>query len=56
MDGLLKGNEDNKKIVLSGSHIDTVANGGKYDGNLVVIGALEVARILSKNEVKIYER
>ncbi|MGL5612848.1 M20/M25/M40 family metallo-hydrolase, partial [Cetobacterium sp.] len=52
--GLLKGNGDNKKIVLSGSHIDTVANGGKYDGNLGVIGALEVARILSKNEVKIY--
>lgn len=52
--GLLKGSGDNKKIVLSGSHIDTVSNGGKYDGNLGVIGALEVARILSKSEAKIY--
>ena len=52
--GLLKGNGENKKIVLSGSHIDTVTNGGKYDGNLGVIGALEVARILSKSEIKRY--
>jgi len=28
--------------VLSGSHIDTVRTGGKYDGNLGVIAALEV--------------
>ncbi|MCQ8213546.1 M20 family metallo-hydrolase [Cetobacterium somerae] len=52
--GLLKGNGENKKIVMSGSHIDTVTNGGKYDGNLGVIGALEVARVLSKSEVKRY--
>lgn len=52
--GLLKGSGENKKIVMSGSHIDTVTNGGKYDGNLGVIGALEVARVLSKSEVKKY--
>lgn len=52
--GLLKGSGENKKIVMSGSHIDTVVNGGKYDGNLGVVGALEVARTLSKNEVKRY--
>ncbi|MCY4280159.1 MAG: Zn-dependent hydrolase, partial [Acidimicrobiaceae bacterium] len=28
--------------VMMGSHIDTVATGGKYDGNLGVLAALEV--------------
>jgi len=32
--------------VVSGSHIDSVPNGGKYDGTLGVLAALEVARCL----------
>ncbi len=32
--------------VMLGSHIDTVGNGGRYDGNLGVLAALEVARTL----------
>ena len=52
--GLLKGTGENKKIVMSGSHIDTVTNGGKYDGNLGVVGALEVARVLSKSGISRY--
>lgn len=32
--------------VVSGSHIDSVPNGGKYDGTLGVLAALEVARSL----------
>ena len=28
--------------VMTGSHIDTVGTGGRYDGNLGVLGGLEV--------------
>ncbi len=33
--------------VMLGSHIDTVGNGGRYDGNLGVLAALEAARTLN---------
>lgn len=34
--------------VLMGSHIDTVATGGRYDGNLGVLAGLEVIRTLER--------
>lgn len=34
--------------VMTGSHIDTVRTGGRYDGNLGVLGALEVVRTLNE--------
>ncbi|QTD43383.1 Zn-dependent hydrolase [Sporosarcina sp. Te-1] len=40
--GRLKGNDD-QGVVLSGSHVDSVPNGGNFDGPLGVIAALEVA-------------
>ena len=39
--GRLKGSEENKTI-MSGSHVDSVPNGGNFDGPLGVIAALEV--------------
>jgi N-carbamoyl-L-amino-acid hydrolase len=33
--------------VMTGSHIDTVATGGRYDGNLGVLGGLEVVAALN---------
>jgi N-carbamoyl-L-amino-acid hydrolase len=33
--------------VMTGSHIDTVRTGGKYDGNLGVLGGLEIVRALN---------
>jgi N-carbamoyl-L-amino-acid hydrolase len=33
--------------VMSGSHIDTVRTGGRYDGNYGVLAALEVVRVLN---------
>lgn len=53
--GIFRGNGENKKVFLSGSHIDTVTNGGKYDGNLGVIGALEVARTFFENNIVPYD-
>ena len=37
--------------VLVGSHIDTVATGGPYDGNLGVLAGLEVIETLNENDV-----
>jgi allantoate deiminase len=43
--GRLLGSESSLPVVLVGSHIDTVPNGGHFDGTLGVICALEVAQI-----------
>ena len=41
----------NLKPVIIGSHIDTVRTGGKYDGNLGVLGGLEVIETLNDAKV-----
>jgi allantoate deiminase len=41
--GRLSGKKDGEAAVMSGSHVDTVPNGGHFDGTLGVIAALEVA-------------
>jgi N-carbamoyl-L-amino-acid hydrolase len=45
--GLRRGTED-VDPVMTGSHIDTVRTGGRYDGNLGVLGALEVMQVLNE--------
>lgn len=45
--GLRKGLED-VAPVMTGSHVDTVATGGKYDGNLGVLAGLEVVQRLNE--------
>lgn len=45
-------NKDKPSIMI-GSHIDTVQNGGKFDGLLGVVTALEVVRILSENKIEL---
>ena len=42
-------NKPGRKTVLSGSHIDTVRNGGWLDGIYGVCGALEVLETLAEN-------
>ena len=51
--GVLEGSDPNLAPIMSGSHIDTVATGGLYDGALGVVGALEVAETLRRTEVGI---
>ena len=41
-----EGTSPDLAAIALGSHIDTVPNGGKYDGALGVMGAIEVAQIL----------
>lgn len=49
--GTLKGQED-MPCIMMGSHIDTVSTGGLYDGNLGVLGGLEVIETLIDNNIK----
>ena len=44
--GLRRGTSD-VAPVMTGSHIDTVRTGGRYDGNLGVLGGLEVVQVLN---------
>ena len=37
--------------VMTGSHIDTVATGGRYDGNLGVLAGLEIIATLNDNNI-----
>lgn len=46
--GRLEGQEKNADVVLTGSHIDTVPNGGRFDGTLGVLAALEVVESLKE--------
>ena len=47
-----EGDDPDAAPVMLGSHIDTVGNGGRYDGNLGVLAALEVARTLNDGEIR----
>jgi N-carbamoyl-L-amino-acid hydrolase len=49
--GLRRGAED-VEPVMTGSHIDTVRTGGRYDGNLGVLGGLEVVQVLNEAGIK----
>ncbi|MFA9560082.1 Zn-dependent hydrolase [Evansella sp. AB-rgal1] len=40
--GRMQGSEQNAPVILSGSHLDSVPNGGHFDGPLGVLAALEV--------------
>lgn len=44
--GIRQGTEDGRPVT-TGSHIDTVATGGLYDGNLGVLAGLEVISVLN---------
>jgi N-carbamoyl-L-amino-acid hydrolase len=46
-----KGSEPFLPAIAFGSHIDTVPNGGKYDGALGVLIALEVMSVLQEHEI-----
>jgi N-carbamoyl-L-amino-acid hydrolase len=51
--GRLEGSDSKAPAVLAGSHLDTVIHGGKYDGPVGVIGALEAIRTINENKIAI---
>ena len=51
--GRMEGNIDGLAPIVTGSHIDTVPNGGHYDGIVGVMSAIEVARTLHEAGLKL---
>jgi beta-ureidopropionase / N-carbamoyl-L-amino-acid hydrolase len=51
--GRFEGSDTNGPAVLAGSHLDTVIHGGKYDGPVGVIGALEAVRTIGENKIAV---
>jgi len=51
--GRKEGKKENLPTILIGSHLDTVKNGGKYDGVAGVVVGLEVLNVLKENNVEI---
>lgn len=51
--GVLKGEDETAPCVMMGSHYDSVANGGDFDGIAGVIAAIEAARQLRERGVKL---
>lgn len=49
----IEGTDPNKAPILIGSHIDSVTDGGNYDGPVGSFGAIEVARTLQAQRVKL---
>ncbi|QKF91800.1 zinc-dependent hydrolase, peptidase M20 family [Campylobacter sp. CCUG 57310] len=47
-----EGSEPNLPAIAFGSHLDTVINGGQFDGILGVLGGLEVIRSLNDENIK----
>ena len=50
--GRRAGKKDNLPPVMSGSHIDSQPKGGRFDGILGVMGALEAMRTIQENKIE----
>ncbi len=51
--GLLKSKTDTDKVVIIGSHIDTVPSGGRFDGIAGVVAALCVVKHINDNDINL---
>ena len=53
LSGVLPSRQPDAKTLLIGSHLDSVPNGGRYDGAIGVLAALECLRTLREAEVEL---
>jgi N-carbamoyl-L-amino-acid hydrolase len=51
--GRYEGLDPSLPVLATGSHIDTVPEGGRYDGALGVVGALEAVRLLAERGLRL---
>jgi len=51
--GRLEGREPHRPALMTGSHLDTVPTGGRFDGVLGVLAGLEVARALADADLQL---
>jgi beta-ureidopropionase / N-carbamoyl-L-amino-acid hydrolase len=49
--GRREGSDPKRPAIMTGSHIDSVPKGGNYDGDVGVLGAIEVAQVLRERGV-----
>lgn len=52
LSGLLRSGNANAKTLMLGSHLDTVSNGGRFDGSIGVLIALECLRRIRESGIK----
>jgi len=50
--GVRAGTDPSAAAVMTGSHIDTVRTGGRFDGNLGVLAGLEIIETLEQHEIR----
>lgn len=50
--GRREGKNSNAPVIMFGSHYDSVINGGKLDGVLGVVAAIEIMRVLDENNIE----
>ena len=50
--GRREGSRRGALSIMTGSHLDTVTEGGLYDGNLAIISALEAVRMMNDYQVE----
>lgn len=50
--GRREGKNPKAPAIMTGSHLDTVIEGGLYDGNLGIISALEAIRMMNENRIE----
>lgn len=50
--GRREGTKKEAPYILIGSHLDSVKNGGKYDGIAGIVAGLEVLRVMEENDIK----
>lgn len=51
--GVLPGRDPSAPALMTGSHTDTVESGGRFDGVVGVLGAIEVVRLLQENNIRL---
>jgi N-carbamoyl-L-amino-acid hydrolase len=51
--GRREGTDPELPAIMTGSHIDSVPGGGNYDGDVGVLGAIEVAQLLREHGVRL---
>ncbi|MEH7380716.1 M20 family metallo-hydrolase [Bacillus sp. JJ1533] len=49
--GRMEGKDSDKPILMLGSHIDSQPYGGRFDGTIGVLGALEVVQTMKENQI-----
>jgi N-carbamoyl-L-amino-acid hydrolase len=51
--GRREGSASKLPAIMTGSHIDSVPGGGNYDGDVGVLGAIEVAQVLHERNIRL---